>query len=40
MTMVHGVGAAKLEQYGETFLSVVREHMANPVREGADGMAQ
>ena len=40
MTMVHGVGAAKLEQYGETFLSVVREHMANHVKEAADGAAQ
>ena len=40
MATVHGVGAAKLQQYGETFLSVVREHMANSVREGADGMAQ
>ena len=28
MTMVHGVGAAKLEQYGEAFLAVVREHLA------------
>ncbi|MGB7916534.1 MAG: HRDC domain-containing protein, partial [Rhodomicrobium sp.] len=40
MTMVHGVGAAKLEQYGETFLTAIREHMANPVREAADGTAQ
>jgi ATP-dependent DNA helicase RecQ len=40
MTMVHGVGAAKLEQYGETFLTAIREHMANPVREAVDGPAQ
>ncbi|MGB7917163.1 MAG: HRDC domain-containing protein, partial [Rhodomicrobium sp.] len=40
MTMVHGVGAAKLEQYGETFLGVVREHMADHVKEAADGTAQ
>jgi hypothetical protein len=30
--MVHGVGAAKLEQYGETFLNVVREHIADHVK--------
>ena len=40
MTMVHGVGAAKLEQYGETFLTAVREHLADPVTEVADGTAQ
>ncbi len=28
MAMVHGVGAAKLEQYGEAFLTCVREHLA------------
>jgi ATP-dependent DNA helicase RecQ len=28
MAMVHGVGAAKLEQYGEAFLAVVREHVS------------
>ncbi len=28
MAMVHGVGAAKLEQYGEAFLTVVRKHLA------------
>jgi ATP-dependent DNA helicase RecQ len=27
MAMVHGVGAAKLEHYGETFLSAVRQHL-------------
>ena len=27
MAMVHGVGAAKLEQYGEAFLTVVRKHL-------------
>ncbi len=27
MAMVHGVGAAKLEQYGEAFLKVVIEHL-------------
>ncbi len=31
MAMVHGVGAAKLEQYGEAFLTVVREHLAGTV---------
>ncbi len=31
MAMVHGVGTAKLEQYGEAFLTCVREHLA--VRE-------
>ncbi len=28
MAMVHGVGAAKLEQYGETFLTAVIKHLA------------
>jgi ATP-dependent DNA helicase RecQ len=28
MAMVHGVGAAKLEQYGEAFLKAVAEHLA------------
>ena len=28
MMMVHGVGQAKLEKYGETFLAVIREHLA------------
>ncbi len=28
MAMVHGVGAAKLEQYGEAFLKAVSEHLA------------
>src|SRR5258706_752572 len=27
MAMVHGVGAAKLEQYGEAFLKAVRKHL-------------
>ncbi len=34
MAMVHGVGAAKLEQYGEAFLAAVREHLA--AREGSE----
>jgi hypothetical protein len=25
---VHGVGAAKLRQYGEVFLDVIRQHAA------------
>ena len=29
MAMVHGVGAAKLEQYGEAFLSVVIKHLSS-----------
>ncbi len=28
MALVHGVGAAKLEQYGEAFVAVVRKHLA------------
>ncbi len=28
MAMVHGVGAAKLEQYGEAFLTVIRDHLS------------
>jgi ATP-dependent DNA helicase RecQ len=28
MGAVHGVGAAKLRQYGETFLDVIRQHAA------------
>jgi ATP-dependent DNA helicase RecQ len=28
MMMVHGVGQAKLEKYGDTFLSVIRQHRA------------
>jgi ATP-dependent DNA helicase RecQ len=28
MMMVHGVGQAKLEKYGDTFLAVIREHRA------------
>jgi ATP-dependent DNA helicase RecQ len=29
MAMVHGVGAAKLEQYGEAFLTVVTNHLSS-----------
>jgi ATP-dependent DNA helicase RecQ len=29
MAMVHGVGAAKLEQYGDVFIQAVREHLAS-----------
>jgi superfamily II DNA helicase RecQ len=32
MGMVHGVGAAKLEQYGEAFLTVVKRHLSGDVR--------
>jgi ATP-dependent DNA helicase RecQ len=32
MAMVHGVGAAKLEQYGEAFLSAVINHIAGDKR--------
>ena len=28
MSAVHGVGAAKLRQYGEVFLDVIRQHAA------------
>ena len=28
MAMVHGVGTAKLEQYGEAFLSAVAKHLS------------
>ena len=28
MEMVHGVGKGKLEKYGETFLGIIRRHMA------------
>ena len=31
MAMVHGVGAAKLEQYGEAFLAVVTKHLSGEV---------
>ena len=31
MAMVHGVGAAKLEQYGEAFLSAVAKHLSGDV---------
>jgi ATP-dependent DNA helicase RecQ len=31
MAMVHGVGAAKLEQYGEAFLTVVTRHLSGDV---------
>jgi ATP-dependent DNA helicase RecQ len=30
MGAVHGVGAAKLRQYGEVFLDVIRQHAAGP----------
>ncbi len=33
MAMVHGVGAAKLEQYGEAFLKAVAEHRASAASE-------
>jgi ATP-dependent DNA helicase RecQ len=28
MEMVHGVGKGKLEKYGETFLAIIRRHVA------------
>jgi superfamily II DNA helicase RecQ len=28
MRAVHGVGEAKLKQYGEDFLAVIRQHLA------------
>ncbi|MBL8831001.1 MAG: HRDC domain-containing protein, partial [Rhodospirillales bacterium] len=28
MRLVHGVGAAKLERYGQAFLDIVRAHRA------------
>jgi ATP-dependent DNA helicase RecQ len=28
MSAVHGVGEAKLKQYGEDFLAVIRQHLA------------
>ncbi len=36
MAMVHGVGAAKLEQYGDAFLAAVIKHIAG---DGPDGLA-
>jgi ATP-dependent DNA helicase RecQ len=30
MMMVHGVGQAKLEKYGDAFLEVIRQHMSAP----------
>ena len=31
MGMVHGVGEAKLRQYGESFLETIRQHAAEPL---------
>jgi ATP-dependent DNA helicase RecQ len=28
--MVHGVGAAKLKEFGKVFLAAIREHKASP----------
>ena len=35
MAQVSGVGAAKLERYGEEFLDVIREHAEETDAEGA-----
>jgi ATP-dependent DNA helicase RecQ len=32
MMMVHGVGQAKLEKYGDIFLEVLKQHKAAVVR--------
>jgi superfamily II DNA helicase RecQ len=29
MAMVHGVGATKLETYGEAFLTIIKKHLAS-----------
>jgi ATP-dependent DNA helicase RecQ len=38
MAMVHGVGAAKLEQYGEAFLTVVINHLSGDVHAGPQSL--
>ena len=35
MSAVHGVGEAKLRQYGEDFLDVIRQHVAEHADPGA-----
>jgi ATP-dependent DNA helicase RecQ len=30
LSQVHGVGEAKLAQYGDIFLDVIRQHLAAP----------
>jgi superfamily II DNA helicase RecQ len=32
---IYGVGAAKVSKYGETFLALIRDHLAG--KEGATG---